>query len=160
MRRRTRLLLALPCAVLVGVPLATNLPAARMIFALAICLLLPGLGWARKMRFGDLGDTLALAIVLSICMTVAVATPMVVFSSLSIGWGLTALSAMAVAGFLPIRQLLDRARTAIRLPTPKTQNGTIAGPSPAVVTVTDPWLDWYTAVQRRAEEAAARRHRS
>jgi hypothetical protein len=160
MRRRTKLLLASPSAVLVGVPLATNLPAARMIFALAICLLLPGLGWARKMRFGDLGDTLALAIVLSICMTVAVATPMVVFRFWSIGWGLTALSAMAVAGFLPIRQLLDRARTAIRLPTPKTRSGTIAGPPPAVVTVTDPWLDWYAAVQRRAEEAAARRHRS
>jgi hypothetical protein len=159
MRRRTRLLLALPGAVLVGVPLATNLPAARMIFALVICLLLPGLGWARKMRLGDLGDTLALATALSICMTVAVATPMVVFGSLSIGWGLTALSAMAVAGFLPIRHLLDRARTAIRLPT-KTQDATTARPSPALVTVTDPWLDWYTAVERHAEEATVRRHQS
>ena len=164
MSRRTRLLLALLGALLVGVLLAINLPAARMIFALTICLLLPGLGWTRRVRSGDRGDTLALAIVLSTCMTVAVGTTMVLSRSWSLGWGLAALSGISVAGYLPIRPLLDRVRAAVRLQTVKTAANSAAGaqapdaaptgPAPAV----EPWLDWYADVERRAEEAAAQRH--
>src|SRR5215210_1493367 len=117
MTRRTRVLAALLGAVLVVVLLATNLPAARVVGALAICLLLPGLGWARRMHFSDLGDTLALAILLSICMTVAVGTTMVLSRSWSLGWGLASLGGLALAGFVPAGLLLGRAAAAVRLRT-------------------------------------------
>ena len=103
MRRRTRVLATLLGALLFAVLLATNLPAARVAFALAICLLLPGLGWARKMRLADLGDTVALAIVLSICATVTTGTAMAVSGSWSPGWGLAVLAGVALAGFVPAR---------------------------------------------------------
>jgi hypothetical protein len=107
--------LATLAAALVVVLLATNLPAARLTMALAICLLLPGLGWARRRRFGDLGDTVALAIVLSICMTVAVGTAMVLSGYWSPGWGLAVLAGIGLAGFVPARLLLDRAGAVVRL---------------------------------------------
>ena len=131
MSRRTRVLAALVVALVVAVLVAVNLPAARMAFALAACLLLPGLGWARKMRFGDLGDTLAVAIALSICATVAVGTTMAVSDSWSLGWGLAALGAITLAGFVP---------------------GRLRGPARGGVTVSEPWVDWYSAVDRRAGE--------
>jgi len=45
-----------------------------MIAALGGCLVLPGLGWARRLRLRDLGDTLALTVVLSLSITAVVAT--------------------------------------------------------------------------------------
>jgi hypothetical protein len=129
MRRRTRVLAALAGVLLIAVLLAVNLPAARMVFALAVCLLLPGLGWARKMRFGDLGDTVALAVALSICATVAIGTAMAVSGSWSPGWGLTVLGAIALVGFVP---------------------GRLLRPARGVVTVSEPWVDWYSDVDRRA----------
>jgi hypothetical protein len=107
--------LATLAAGMVVVLLATNLPAARLAMALAVCLLLPGLGWARKRRFGDLGDTVALAIVLSICTTIAVGTAMAVSGYWSPGWGLAVLVGIGLAGFVPGRLLLDRAGAVIRL---------------------------------------------
>jgi hypothetical protein len=107
--------LAALAGALLPVVLATNLPAARVTMALIACLLLPGLGWAQKMHFGDIGDTIALAVVLSICMTIGVATAMTVSDSWSLGWGLAALGGLAVAGFVPVRLLLDRAGAAVRL---------------------------------------------
>ena len=115
MSRRTQGLFALFGAVLLVGLLAVNPSVGRTVFALAVCLLLPGLGWARKIHVGDLGDTLAWAILLSICMTSAVATTMVLSRSWSLGWGLAALMAIAVIGHLPTRNLAERARTAKRL---------------------------------------------
>ena len=130
------------------VALATNLPAVRVAFALAICLLLPGLGWARKMHFGDLGDTIALAVVLSICTTVAVGTAMAVSDSWSLGWGLAALGGVALIGFVPVRLLIDRAGAAVRLRI--AQFGDDGGA----------WTDWYRETQQaKARQAPRRRHR-
>jgi hypothetical protein len=115
MTRQTRVFAALLGALLVVGLLATNLPAARVAFALAVCLLLPGFGWARKMRFGDVGDTVAMAIVLSICTTVAVGTAMAVSGSWSPEWGLAVLAGIGLAGFVPARLLAARAGAAVRL---------------------------------------------
>ena len=154
------------------VVLATNLPAVRVALALAICLLLPGLGWARKMHFGDLGDTIALAVVLSICTTVAVGTAMAVSDSWSLGWGLAALGGVALTGFVPVRLLIDRAGAAVRLRI--AQFGDDGGAwtdwyretlqakarqARAAATASESsavWVDWYTDVKRRAAEARAR----
>ena len=174
MSRRTRVLAALLGALLVVGLLATNLPAARVAFALAICLLLPGLGWARKMRFADLGDTIALAIVLSICVTVAVGTAMAMSGSWSLEWGLAALAGVALAGFVPARLLLDRAGAAVRLRmagfgddgvawagwSPReTQQQAQQGRTPSAVTASEAsaaWVHRYADVKRRVEEARAR----
>jgi hypothetical protein len=171
MTRRAQVLAALLGAALVVVLLAANLPAARMAGALAICLLLPGLGWARRMHFSDLGDTLALAILLSICMTVAVGTTMVLARSWSLGWGLASLGGLALAGFVPARLLLDRGAAAVRLRTVRfaddgawaewyraTQEQARAR-ARAAATASEAaavWVDWYADVERRAEEARAR----
>ena len=179
MRRRARVLAVLLGVLLVALLLTTNLPAARVAFALAICLLLPGLGWARKMRYGDLGDTLALAIVLSICMTVAVGTTMAISDAWSLRWGLVALGGVALAGFVPAQLIADRTGAAVRLriaavrlrmagvaddggawaewyretqQQAKVRRARAATASEASAV----WVDWYADVERRAEEARAR----
>jgi hypothetical protein len=141
-------------AVLVVVLVATDLSAARMVGALVICLLLPGLGWARKMHFSDFGDTLALAIVLSICMTVAVGTTMALSRSWSLGWGLASLAGLALAGFIPARLLLDRAGA-----DRDSRQQAKSRQARAAANATDAsavWVDWYAEVERRADEARAR----
>ena len=172
MSRRMQVLAALLGALLVAVLLAIDLQVARAGLAVAGCLLLPGLGWARKMHYADVGDTLALASVLSICMTVAVGTTMVLSRSWSLAWGLAALGGLALAGFVPARLLLDRARAAVQLRIAgfsddgvawaewyrQTQEqararalaATSASEAAAV------WVDWYADVERRAEEGRAR----
>ena len=154
MSRRTRILAALLGAALVVALVATDLSAARMAGALIICLLLPGLGWARKLHLSDLGDTLALGIVLSICMTVAVGTTMVLSHSWSLGWGLASLAGLALAGFVPARLLLDWANG-----NRDSQEQALAKQAHASANVTEAsavWVDWYADVERRAEEARAR----
>ena len=173
MSRRTRVLAVVLGALLVVGLLATNLPAARVAMALAACLLLPGLGWARKMRFGDLGDTVALAAVLSICTTIAVGTAMALSGSWSVGWGLAALAGVALAGFVPAQLLAGRAVAAVRLRMAgfgddggawadwyretqqqalqkRARSGVAASEASAV------WVDWYADVKRRAAEARER----
>jgi hypothetical protein len=50
----------------------------RLGIVAAACLLLPGMGWASKLRLGDAGDRLALAIAISISALTVVGTTMVV----------------------------------------------------------------------------------
>jgi hypothetical protein len=171
MRLRTGVLAALVGALL-PVVLATNPSATRVALALIACLLLPGLGWAQKMHLGDIGDTIALAVVLSICMTIAVATAMAVADSWSLGWGLAALGGLAVAGFMPVRLLLDRAGAAVRLRMAGFANDggawadwyretleAKARQARAAATAREAsavWVDWYADAKRRAAEARAR----
>ena len=171
MRLRTAVLAALIGALL-PVVLASNLPAARVTLALVACLLLPGLGWAQKMHLGDIGDTLALAVVLSICMTIAVATAMAVADAWSLGWGLAALGGLAAAGFVPVRLLLDRAGAAVRLRIAGFDNDrgawsdwyretleAQARQARAAADATEAsavWVDWYADAKRRAAEARER----
>ena len=176
MSRRTQVLAALLGALLVVALLAANLPAARVALALAICLLLPGLGWARKMRFADLGDTVALAIVLSMCMTVAVGTAMAVSGSWSPEWGLATLAGVALAGFVPTRLLAARAGAAVQFRRAGLANDGVAWAgwyprdtqqqakvrrAPVAVTASEVSavrVDWYADIKRRAEEALSLIH--
>jgi hypothetical protein len=77
----------------------------RLGIVAAACLLLPGMGWASKLRLGDAGDRLALAIAISISALTVVGTTMVVLGRWSTPLGLVALAAVGAIGFLPRRLL-------------------------------------------------------
>jgi hypothetical protein len=79
----------------------------RLAAALALCVLLPGWGWARRLRPADRGDTLALAVALSLCATVAVSTAMVLADRWSWTVGAACLAGIAGLGFVPARRLLS-----------------------------------------------------
>ena len=116
--------------------------AVRMIMALGCCVILPGLGWARRMRIRDLGDSIALTVVLSLCITVVVATAMVLSDHWSTAGGAVALLVVGAAGFVPVSRLEKI------LPVPA------RGPRRALVSVGDgdeDWIDWYADARRRAE---------
>ena len=102
-----------------------------VVLALGVCLLLPGLGWALKMNYADPGDTLAFAVVLSVCLTAGVGIAMVVTHAWSLGWGLASLGVVSLAGYLPPPRLSSRVRG------PSTPSDASAG-----------WLDWYPDVER------------
>ena len=126
-------------AVLVGLAVVFDLAALRMVLAVLICLLIPGWGWARRFRTRDRVDTLALAVVLSICFTVAVSTTMVMAARWSTLGGLAALVVIGVVGFVPTQQVLARVQAAV--------------PSrPAAAGHHDPeWVDWFRRHERPAE---------
>ena len=97
-------------AMALALALALDAPAVRMIAALAGCLVLPGLGWARRLRLRDLGDTIALTVVLSLSITAVVATghgrdPFVVAGRPA--WR-SSLRSTAL-GFIPVRAVVARA---------------------------------------------------
>ena len=75
----------------------------RLISATLFCLLAPGYGWARRMPGNSPGDTLALAVVLSICTTILVATAMAVFDAWVPVTGFVILTAIAIVGIVPLR---------------------------------------------------------
>jgi hypothetical protein len=79
----------------------------------AACLLLPGLGWARRSRLRDTGDRLALAIAISISAVTVIGTIMAVTGLWSAWIGLTALLAVAAAGFLS-RRVLNAISTGLK----------------------------------------------
>jgi hypothetical protein len=72
----------------------------RLILVAAACLLLPGLGWAFRSSLRDVGDKLALAIGISICVITLIGTTMAVTGRWSTSGGAIALLAVAVTGFL------------------------------------------------------------
>ena len=135
--------------------LALDSPAVRMTAALAGCLVLPGLGWARRLRLRDLGDTIALTVVLSLSITAVVATGMAVTRTWSPVGGLAVLAGIAVLGFLPVRSLVARAESVVL-------GGTALAPRPRPVTVDagdteDGWTDWYADARARSDEEQRRR---
>jgi hypothetical protein len=94
-------------AALLAAPVQTPL---RPVVVTLFCLLCPGLGWAQRMRSGDLGDTLAIAAAVSICLTVAVGTAMALLAVWSPVAGFVVLSAAALLGLSPTPQPEPRAR--------------------------------------------------
>ena len=142
-------------------------PLGRLALAGVACLVLPGLGWARKMRLGDPGDTLALTLVLSVCATVGVGTAMALASAWSVGGGLAALGLVALSGFIPGRALAGDVAAGLRRWTEPGGDDVWASwqfdvqvrqrqAAIAAREASDVWVDWYTDVERRAEEAQAR----
>lgn len=77
---------------------------ARLFGAVFFCLFVPGFGWARRMRLKDGGDTLAMALVVSLCATILVATAMVVSGWWSPVAGFIILLLIATAGFVRLRR--------------------------------------------------------
>jgi hypothetical protein len=122
----------------------------RMAVAVLGCLLLPGLGWARRLRLRDKGDTLALTVVLSLCSTAIVATSQVVAGWWSPVGGLLALGAIAVLGFVPGRSVVERTGTFLLGPTEQ-------GPYVHSEAAEEEWKDWYADAVRRSDEEHRRR---
>jgi hypothetical protein len=105
-------LLALAVVVAIGVIflVATGrIDVLRLGLLAAACLLLPGLGWARRSHVRDAGDRLALAIAISICALTVIGSAMAVAGRWSTLAGAVGLVAIAAAGFIP-----HRALTAVR----------------------------------------------
>ena len=141
-------------AMVVALALALDAPAVRMIAALAGCLVLPGLGWARRLRLRDLGDTLALTVVLSLSITAVVATAMAVTGLWSPTAGLAILAAVAAFGFLPVRAVAVRA-TVVVLGRPSHDE---ERPRAADLDDTEGgWTDWYADARARSDEESRRR---
>jgi hypothetical protein len=137
----------------------------RLAAVLALCVLLPGLGWARRLGPGDRGDTLALAVVLSLCATVAVSTAMVLADRWSWTLGAACLAGIAGLGFVPARRLLSGVGLRIRWRLSArgisftdwyaayAERRRLAAEADEAATIE--WTDWYAERQRRVDEAYA-----
>ena len=135
----------------------------RLAAALALCVLLPGLGWARRLRPADRGDTLALAVVLSLCATVAVSTAMVLADRWSLTVGAACLTGIAGLGFVPARRLLSGLGLRIRWRLSArgisftdwyaayAERRRLAAEAEEAAEIE--WTDWYAEQQRLADEA-------
>jgi uncharacterized membrane protein len=82
--------------------LAVAVTEVRLILMAAFCLLVPGYGWAHRMQLKDRGDTLAMAVVLSLCASVLVGTALAVSGLWSPLAGLIILVLITLGGFAPI----------------------------------------------------------
>ncbi len=109
------------------------------------CLVLPGLGWALRLRLRDPGDTLALTVVLSLCLTAIVATAQVVAGWWSPVGGLLALGGIAVLGFVPGLTVVERTGTFLFGPTGLRGDQDLD-------TADVEWKDWYADALRRSDE--------
>lgn len=107
---RDRKLLAPALAVLAVflVLMSMEVPWVRVIVALGFCLIAPGIGWARWLGFKNAGDTWAMATVLSISMTVIVATIMAVSGLWSPLVGFGALLVLSILGIIAARRRAGR----------------------------------------------------
>ena len=85
----------------VAIP-AVFVEAVRLLLLVAFCLLVPGLGWARRVGGGGAVDTVALAGVISMSATILVSTAMVVLNVWSAPGGVAVLIAIALLGFSPL----------------------------------------------------------
>lgn len=99
-----RTVLGLAATTLFVVLLLTN-GEIRMISAVLFCLLAPGYGWARRLPGNSRGDTLALAVILSICATILLGTTMAVLHAWEPVTAFMVLTGIGIAGFLPLRPL-------------------------------------------------------
>jgi uncharacterized membrane protein len=79
----------------------------------AACLLLPGLGWARRSQLRDAGDRLALAIGISISAVTVIGTIMAITGLWSASVGMIVLLAVAVGGFLT-KSVLNAIHTGLK----------------------------------------------
>jgi hypothetical protein len=71
---------------------------ARIPVALVFALVIPGLGWACRLRQRDLGDTLLLAVTISVCLLVLVGEGMALLRLWSVTGGFLILAVIGVFG--------------------------------------------------------------
>lgn len=76
----------------------------RLLYAVVFCLLAPGAGWAYQSRVGDAADRLALAVMISMSVTICLATAMVATNTWTVPRALAVLTAISVLGFVPYRR--------------------------------------------------------
>jgi hypothetical protein len=93
---------------------------ARLPVALAFALVIPGLGWACRLRLRDRGDTLLFAVTISICLLVLVGEGMALLRLWSVTGGFLILAAIGALGVclpqpfrLPLLSRFAKARTAV-----------------------------------------------
>jgi len=158
MRTRTSVITVAGPATVVALALAFALaldaPAVRLAAALVACVVLPGLGWARRLRLKDLGDTIALTVVLSLSLTAVVATGMAVTGTWSPVAGLAILIAVTGLGFVPVRAVIVRARVVVLgRPGHREDRSRVVDLGDAE----DGWTDWYADARARSDEERRRR---
>jgi hypothetical protein len=144
----------LATVVTLALALALDSSAVRLTAALAGCLVLPGLGWARRLRLRDLGDTIALTVVLSLSITAVVATGMAVIGSWSPVAGLAILAAVTGLGFVPVREVIVRAGVVVL---GRPGRGAERPSAVDLDDTEDGWTDWYANARARSEEERRRR---
>jgi hypothetical protein len=83
---------------------------ARIPVVLAFSLVVPGLGWARRLRLSDAGDTVLAAVTISICLLVVVGEGMALLRLWSVPGGFLLLAAVALLGVVPSRRRTDPQR--------------------------------------------------
>jgi hypothetical protein len=71
---------------------------ARIPVLLAFAIVVPGLGWAYRLRLPDRGDTLLLAMTISVCLLVVVGESMALLRLWSVPGGFLVLAAIALLG--------------------------------------------------------------
>lgn len=146
--------IATVAALALALGLALDAPAVRMAAALVVCLVLPGLGWARRLRLKDLGDTIALTVVLSLSITAVVATAMALTGAWSSVAGLVILVAITGLGFVPVRAVVVRAGVVVLGRADRHED---RPPVVEVGDVGDGWTDWYADARARSDEERRRR---
>ncbi len=146
--------IATVAALALALGLALDAPAVRMAAALVVCLVLPGLGWARRLRLKDLGDTIALTVVLSLSITAVVATAMALTGAWSPVAGLVILVAITGLGFVPVRAVVVRAGVVVLGRADRHED---RPPVVEVGDVGDGWTDWYADARARSDEERRRR---
>lgn len=152
--RVTPVVLSVGLLVVVAVAWLVDPHALRVVAALVVCLLLPGAGWARRMRLRDGGDTLALTVVLSICATAVVGTLMAVTHHWSPLSGLVILLGVSAAGFVPAGAVVARIGSAV-LHRPRPRRALDPAVVAAAEDAAEEWTDWYADARRRADAAKA-----
>lgn len=73
----------------------------RVLYLVGACLVLPGAGWVYRWGGGDLGERIAVTLVISLAATILVATAMAATGTWTIVGGLVALAVVSVLGFVP-----------------------------------------------------------
>jgi hypothetical protein len=71
---------------------------AKIPVALVFSVVVPGLGWAWRLRLADAGDTLLTAVTISICLLVVVGEGMALLRLWSVEGGFLVLAAVALLG--------------------------------------------------------------
>src|SRR4051794_10057846 len=149
---------AFALALVVAMGVIALVAAGRPGIATAACLLLPGLGWAGKLRLEDAGDRLALAIAISICAFTVVGTIMVVLGSWSTPLGLAALAAVSAIGILPGRLLKNVSAPLATLRKSRTKSAARSDSDPDVSAAIDEgWEQFWPPWVGRAADDELRR---
>lgn len=91
---------------------------ARIPVVLTFAIVVPGLGWASRLRLSDAGDALLLAVTISVCSLVVIGESMALLRLWSVERGFLVLAAIALLGVAVPRRKMTTAQAdaAMELP--------------------------------------------